>query len=58
LILPSYCPIDVVTIFPAMVDGPIREYYLVGLHDTADETLWRTQIGWPIFRADSPVADA
>ena len=32
------------------VDGPIREYYLVGSHDTADETRWRTEIGWPIFR--------
>ena len=32
------------------VDGPIREYYLVGLHDTADESLWRTQVGWPIFQ--------
>jgi len=32
------------------VDGPIREYYAVGRHDTADETQWRTEIGWPIFR--------
>ena len=32
------------------VDGPIREYYLVGSHDTSDETAWRTEIGWPIFR--------
>jgi DNA-binding transcriptional MerR regulator len=32
------------------VDGPIREYYLVGSRDTADETKWRTEIGWPIFR--------
>jgi DNA-binding transcriptional MerR regulator len=32
------------------VDGPIREYYLVGSHDTPDETVWRTEIGWPIFR--------
>jgi DNA-binding transcriptional MerR regulator len=31
------------------VDGPIREYYLVGSHDTPDETAWRTEIGWPIF---------
>jgi DNA-binding transcriptional MerR regulator len=31
------------------IDGPIREYYLVGLHDTADESRWRTEIGWPIF---------
>ena len=31
------------------VDGPIREYYLVGRHDTPDESAWRTEIGWPIF---------
>jgi DNA-binding transcriptional MerR regulator/effector-binding domain-containing protein len=32
------------------VDGPIREYYLVGPHETDDMTLWRTEIGWPIFQ--------
>jgi DNA-binding transcriptional MerR regulator len=32
------------------VDGPIREYYLVGPHDTADQSQWRTEIGWPIFQ--------
>jgi DNA-binding transcriptional MerR regulator len=31
------------------VDGPIRERYLVGRHDTADDRAWRTEIGWPIF---------
>ncbi|QSE77696.1 MerR family transcriptional regulator [Rhodococcus koreensis] len=31
------------------VDGPIREYYLVGPGDTPEETAWRTQIGWPVF---------
>ncbi len=31
------------------VDGPIREYYLVGRHDTPDDAAWRTEIGWPIF---------
>ena len=31
------------------VDGPIREYYLVSRHDTADESAWRTEIGWPVF---------
>jgi DNA-binding transcriptional MerR regulator len=31
------------------LQGPIREYYLCGPHDTADETAWRTEIGWPIF---------
>jgi len=34
------------------VDGPLREYYLRGAHDTPDEAEWRTEIGWPIFRAD------
>jgi DNA-binding transcriptional MerR regulator len=32
------------------VDGPIREYYLVGPSDTRDESLWRTEVGWPIFQ--------
>ena len=32
------------------VNGPIREYYLTGSHDTPDEAAWRTEIGWPIFR--------
>jgi DNA-binding transcriptional MerR regulator len=31
------------------VDGPVREYYLVGRADTADESAWRTEICWPIF---------
>jgi effector-binding domain-containing protein len=31
------------------VDGPIREYYLVGPVETRDESLWRTEVGWPIF---------
>jgi DNA-binding transcriptional MerR regulator len=31
------------------VDGPIRERYLVGRLDTADDSAWRTEIGWPIF---------
>jgi DNA-binding transcriptional MerR regulator/effector-binding domain-containing protein len=31
------------------VDGPLREYYLVGPGDTADESAWRTEIGWPVF---------
>jgi DNA-binding transcriptional MerR regulator len=32
------------------VDGPIREYYLRGQQDTSDPGLWRTEIGWPVFR--------
>ena len=31
------------------VDGPIREYYVVGRQDTADENAWRTEVCWPIF---------
>lgn len=31
------------------VEGPIREYYLVGRRDTPDESAWRTEICWPIF---------
>ncbi|HUN35085.1 MAG TPA: MerR family transcriptional regulator [Trebonia sp.] len=31
------------------VDGPIREYYLVGRQDTAEENAWRTEVCWPIF---------
>ena len=36
------------------IDGPRREYYLLGVDDTSDEAEWRTEIGWPIFRADAP----
>lgn len=36
------------------VDGPIREYYLVGQRDTPDTSHWRTEIGWPVFRTDPP----
>jgi effector-binding domain-containing protein len=32
------------------VDGPPREFYVIGAHDTADESLWHTEIGWPVFR--------
>lgn len=32
------------------IAGPVREAYLVGPADTADEELWRTEIGWPVFR--------
>ena len=37
------------------VDGPIREYYLVGRHETADEAAWRTEICWPIFSTGAPL---
>jgi DNA-binding transcriptional MerR regulator len=31
------------------IEGPVREYYLVGRHDSGDEQAWKTEIGWPIF---------
>lgn len=31
------------------VDGPIREYYPVGLTDTDDENELRTEVCWPVF---------
>jgi len=39
------------------IDGPLREYYLRGAGDTPGEADWRTEIGWPIFRADAARAD-
>jgi DNA-binding transcriptional MerR regulator len=36
------------------VDGPIREYYLIDRHDTADASAWQTEIGWPIFATGQP----
>jgi DNA-binding transcriptional MerR regulator len=35
------------------VDGPLREYYLIGFLDTDDPGQWETEIGWPIFRSAS-----
>jgi DNA-binding transcriptional MerR regulator len=32
------------------VEGLIREYYVVGPHDTSDESAWCTEIAWPIFQ--------
>jgi len=36
------------------IEGPIREYYLVGPHETNDENQWRTEIGGPIFDTTKP----
>ena len=36
------------------IEGPIREYYLIGAHETVDEDEWRTEIGWPIFHTGQP----
>lgn len=35
------------------VDGPLRESYVRGFLDTPDADTWKTEIGWPIFRADA-----
>ncbi|MEY9911915.1 DNA-binding transcriptional MerR regulator [Catenulispora sp. MAP12-49] len=32
------------------VQGPIREYYLVGQRDTPEVGRWRTEVCWPVFR--------
>jgi DNA-binding transcriptional MerR regulator len=32
------------------VEGPVREHYLLSRLDTADESRWRTEIGWPVFQ--------
>ena len=39
-----------VTRYALAVEGPIREYYPVGPHQTENESRWRTEIGWPIFQ--------
>jgi DNA-binding transcriptional MerR regulator/effector-binding domain-containing protein len=44
-----------VTTHALQVEGPIREYYLIGRQDTADEDLWRTEICWPIFSTGAAV---
>ena len=33
------------------IAGPVREVYAVGPRDTEDSSLWRTEIGWPVFAA-------
>jgi effector-binding domain-containing protein len=35
------------------VAGSVHESYLVGPRDTDDTTAWRTEIGWPVFRAST-----
>jgi effector-binding domain-containing protein len=40
------------------VEGPIREYYVIGPNETHDETKWRTEIGWPIFHTGRPQSPA
>ena len=38
------------------LDGPIREFYPVNRHHTADPDRWRTEIGWPIYPTSSPTS--
>jgi effector-binding domain-containing protein len=33
------------------VEGPIREMYVVSPLDVEDVSEWRTELGWPVFRA-------
>ncbi|MEH6794307.1 MAG: MerR family transcriptional regulator [Rhodococcus sp. (in: high G+C Gram-positive bacteria)] len=35
------------------IAGPVREVYAVGPRDTEDSSLWRTEIGWPVFAAST-----
>ena len=35
------------------IEGPLREYYVVGLIDTDEQDQWETEIAWPIFRSDT-----
>ncbi len=36
------------------VEGPVRESYLIAEFDTPDPRLWKTEVGWPIFRTSVP----
>lgn len=40
-----------------VIAGPVRETYLIGPADTADEELWRTEVGWPVFRVSRAPED-
>jgi DNA-binding transcriptional MerR regulator len=40
---------DHVTRHALAIDGPLREFYPVSRHHTADSSRWITEIGWPIF---------
>jgi effector-binding domain-containing protein len=41
---------DHVTRHALGIEGPLREYYLVGPQDTPDASAWRTEVGWPVFQ--------
>jgi DNA-binding transcriptional MerR regulator len=38
------------------VSGPVHERYLIGPPESEDRMTWRTEIGWPVFRAAAPVS--
>jgi DNA-binding transcriptional MerR regulator len=40
------------TVHEISIEGPLREYYLVGANETANPEEWLTEVGWPIFRSD------
>jgi effector-binding domain-containing protein len=40
------------------VEGPVREYYLVGAHTTPYAARWRTELGWPVFGTGRPIHTA
>jgi effector-binding domain-containing protein len=42
-----------VTTHEISIDGPLREYYLYDAYETPNPDEWQTEIGWPIFRADT-----
>ncbi len=39
------------------VSGPVHETYRVGPRDTGEESAWRTEIGWPVFRTTAPTGE-
>lgn len=38
-----------VTSHALSVDGSVREHYLVDARTAADPSVWRTELGWPVF---------
>ena len=38
------------------IQGPLREYYPIRHLDTADESRWLTEIGWPIFNTSAELS--
>jgi hypothetical protein len=49
-VVPAVALATYVTRHALAVEGPLREYYLVGPQDTSDASAWRTEVGWPIFQ--------